>query len=87
MSEVAYRRIGSPVLKTPVKTLKGPAQHSLEALGQFQGTLKYKTRSSTQTIYVVKGLQNSLLGLPAITSLNFGSTNRHVKGRRTNLDK
>ena len=70
ISEVVHRRIGSPELAVPKKTLKGPTKNSLEVLGQFKGNLSYNGRSSDHTIFVVKGLRNSLLGLPTITSLS-----------------
>ena len=56
-------------LSKPSKTLHGPARQSLHVLGQFMGVLSYKERSSSQTIYVIRGLKTNLLGLPAITSL------------------
>ena len=61
------------MLTIPKKTVKGPTRHSLDILGQFEGNLSYKGRSNGQTIFAVKGLQNSLLGLLAITSLNLVS--------------
>ena len=42
-------------------------------LGQCQLELTYKERTCTQQVYVVEGLQNNLLGLPAITSLNLAA--------------
>ena len=54
----------------PSKRLHGPAKQSLNVLGQFTGTLNYKGKSSSQAIYVIRGLKTYLLGLPAITSLH-----------------
>jgi NTP pyrophosphatase (non-canonical NTP hydrolase) len=69
ISEKAYHHIGSSPLQTSSIALNGPAKHSLEVMGQFTGTLQYKKRSSRETIYVIRGLQSNLLGLPAISSL------------------
>ena len=52
------------------KTLYDPAGTSLEVCGQFTASLLYKSVQSNHTVYVVKGLKNNLLGLPAIISLN-----------------
>ena len=61
-----YDSLPSIELQKPKKTLLGPAK---QPLGQFQATLCYKQRSSTQMLYVIRGLKTNLLGLPAITSL------------------
>lgn len=47
--------------------------HPLQVLGQCQYDLTYKERSCRQQVYVVKGLKNNLLGLPAITALNLAA--------------
>ena len=47
----------------------GPARQKLKVLGQFQGTLSNGHTSTTQSIYVIRGLMNCLLGLPAIVAL------------------
>ena len=39
-------------------------------LGQFNATLAHKDAKSKQEVFVVRGLQNNLLGLPAVTALN-----------------
>ena len=52
------------------KTLYGPAGTSLEVCGQFTASLSYKSVQFNHTVYVVKGLKNNLLGVPAIISLN-----------------
>lgn len=69
ISEEVYVRIGKPKLHVPSKLLNGPAEHSLEVLGEFTGQLKHKQKALKNPIFVVKGLKTSLLGLPAITSL------------------
>ena len=49
--------------------LYGPAYQSLKFLGQFTGKLTVQNKSHQETIFVVRGLKNDLLGLPALTSL------------------
>ena len=39
-------------------------------VGQFSGTLSFKTKSTLQPIFIIKGLRNNLLGLPAIEALS-----------------
>ena len=70
LSETAYRSLGKVKLQKPTTVLYGPAQQSLRVMGKFTAELSHKAISATQTIFVVRGLQNNLLGLPAITSLN-----------------
>ena len=53
-----------------MKRLCGPDKQPLEVLGELRATLVYKGRSSTQPVYVVRNLQRSVLGLPAIQALN-----------------
>ena len=47
----------------------GPARQTLHVLGQFMATLEYQNHTSQQAVFVVRGLWNNLLGLPAIISL------------------
>ena len=42
----------------------------MSVVGQFIAEFKYKERFSKQTVFVVKGLKDNLLGLPAIRALN-----------------
>ena len=58
----------SPVHQ-PTKTQCGPANSHLSVIGQFTGDLTYKQTNCQQEIFVIKGLQNNLLGLPAIKAL------------------
>ena len=69
ISEETYRTLGAKPLEKSSKVLYGPTCQSLTVLGQFTGTLRHQDRSSSQTIFVVRGLKTNLLGLPAITSL------------------
>ena len=57
-------------LHPPKKVLHGPAKHPLKVSGQFTGTLLYKQRETQGEIFVVEGLLQPLLGLPAIESLH-----------------
>ena len=68
-----YQHIGKPQLHTPDKILYGPSRQPLQVLGQFLGSLAYKAKQSQQQVFVVKGLQTNLLGLPAITALNLAA--------------
>ena len=45
----------------------------LKVIGQFQGYFVYKTRTTSQPVYVVDGLKTNLLGLPTITALNLAT--------------
>ena len=58
-----------PVLEEFVSTLYGPANQSLPVLGEFVGTLRVRGKCCSQRIFVVTGLRNNLLGLPAIDAL------------------
>ena len=70
VSQDSWQLLGKPSLSTSDKQLFGPARNPLQVLGQFKGHLSYQGRASTQQVFVVKGLKNNLLGLPAITALN-----------------
>ena len=56
-------------LQKPAKLLYGPTSQALNVIGQFFATLKSNERECKQLIFVVRGLKNNLLGLPAITAL------------------
>ena len=51
------------------KSLCGPDQRRLSVLGELLPSLLYKEKSCDQLVYVVKGLRENLLGLPAIQAL------------------
>ena len=68
-----YQHIRKPHLHTPDKVLYGPSRQPLLVQGRFLGNLVYKTKSSQQHVFVVKGLQTNLLGLPAITALHLAA--------------
>lgn len=67
--EYMFRKLQNVKLVKTDKILFGPGQKQLHVLGKFKCELKLKSVKSNQDIYVVKGLKNSLLGRPAIQSL------------------
>ena len=50
--------------------LHGPAKHLLKVNGQFIGKLSYKQFTTHSEVFVVDGLQQPLIGRPAIEALN-----------------
>ena len=67
----------NPILMFSRRILKGPDGRPLDVVGSFETTLSLRSasdRSSCHTVYVVRGLQTPLLGLPAITALKMFST-------------
>ena len=62
-------------------------------IGQFTGNLTYKQTNCQQEIFVVKGLQNNLLGLPVIKALALiqrqavSSSDAHIMRSYPNLFK
>ena len=70
ISEAEFESLPSEKLQKPSKILSGPTSQKLEVLGQYTATLSHKDFSSKQEVFVVRGLKNNLLGLPAITALN-----------------
>ena len=67
--EETYKTLPEITLQETTKVLSGPTRESLEVIGQFSALLTHKDSSSHQIIFVVRGLRNNLLGLPAITAL------------------
>ena len=70
ISEHTLQALNPQQIQKATRKLCGPDRKPLEVLGELPLTLSYKGRSCVQKVYVVKGLQRNLLGLPAITSLN-----------------
>ena len=66
ISEKVYRLLRKQLLKPPDKILFGPSHQPLNVIGQFEGSLVYNSRFVKQPVYVVRGLENNLLGLPAL---------------------
>ena len=69
ISEKTYRTLGRLKLQQPSRPLLGPVGQSLTVLGHFTKKIAYRKKSARQTIFVVRGLRNNLLGFPAIKSL------------------
>ena len=59
-----------PPLSTPDKVLYDPSRQTLQVQGQCVCQLSFKGRACKQQVFIVKGLKNNLLGLPAIISLS-----------------
>ena len=57
-------------LQSSYKRLCGPDSPPLEVVGELSATLAYKGRSCVHPVYVMRKLQQNLLGLPAIQSLH-----------------
>ena len=68
-SDDAYLLLGSPSLTPPEEALYGPSQQQLEVMGQFPGSLTHNGLLVTQPVFVLKGLETNLPGLPAIVAL------------------
>ena len=67
-SESCYQKLSHPTpLNTPDRVLCGPSK---QPRGQCNLQLSFKGRVCKQQVFIVKGLNNNLLGLPAIISLN-----------------
>ena len=69
ISEETFSKLKNVKLRSPSRRLYGPAQQPLNVLGEFSGNLEYQRKTTTQSIFVAKNLQNDLAGLPAITAL------------------
>ena len=82
VSAETYLQVHGKQLQRPTKVLYGPAYQALEVLGHFEGRLCVKDRSHVETIFVVRGLKNNLLGLPTLTALQLARRNVHVTRRR-----
>ena len=69
ISTRTFNTLRNIVLQKSAKVLCGPNNQPLNVLGQAVVQLTYEGRSCKQSIYIIEGLKNSLLGLPAITAL------------------
>ena len=67
--EYVFKKLRNVKLVKADKILFGPGQKQLQVLGKLKCELKSKSAKSNEELYVVKGLRNSLLGRPAIQSL------------------
>ena len=69
ITESVYKDPTKIHLQKASKILHGLTNQSLQVVGQFTTKLVYGLRSTEQVVFVVRGLKNNLLGLPAITAL------------------
>ena len=69
VSDKARKLLGVQELQSSSKRLCGPDRRPLDVVGEFSASLSCKDRSCTQPVYVVRKLQQNLLGLPAIQAL------------------
>ena len=69
ISTKTYNILKNTKLEKSCKILCGPNNQPLNVLGQAVVQLTYEGRSCKQPIYIIEGLKNNLLGLPAIIAL------------------
>ena len=69
ISTRTYNTLKNITLQKSAKVLCGPNNKPLDVLGQAVVQLTYEGRTCKQPIYILEGLKNNLLGLPAITAL------------------
>ena len=65
-----FSKLKGITLTQACKVLHGPAKHPLKVNGQFTGKLSYKQFTIHNEIFVIDGLQQPLMGRPAIEALN-----------------
>jgi len=65
-----YQGLHNVKLHNPERILSGPSRKPLKVIRQFEGNFVYRTRNTSQSVFVVDGLKTNLLGLPTITALN-----------------
>ena len=58
-----------PKLQKSTQTLRGPNHSPLEVISKVTMTLTYNGKSCNHKVFVIRHLQNNLLGLPAIKAL------------------
>ena len=67
--EPVFKRIRNANLMHSDRILCGPAKNALHVIRQFNATLKHRSGVTSEEVYVVRGLQTPLIGLPAIKAL------------------
>jgi transposase InsO family protein len=65
-----YQKHLTQPLQPSDKRLFGPNRAPLDIAGMFRATLTWRSASSTQSIYVMRDVQQALLGRPAIDALS-----------------
>lgn len=68
--EAVFTKLKGTALRPTSKTLLGPGNHAVSVIGKFTAELEWSTSKVQEEVFVVAGMKNSLLGRPAIQSLN-----------------
>ena len=63
------KTLGCQELKTSSKILYRPGKQPLDVMGQIMAKITYKNAHSQEPIFVVRGLNSNLHGLPALRAL------------------
>ena len=78
ISEKDFLKVGKYPLQESDRKLYGPGKNELQVKGRFSATMSQMRKSCKQDIYVIKGLQQALLGRPAIEALRVVHKVDHV---------
>ena len=78
ISEKDFLKVGKYPLQESDRKLHGPGKNELQVKGRFSATMSQMGKSSEHDIYVIKGLQQALLGRPAIEALRVVHKVDHV---------
>ena len=70
LTEPAFLQLRDVPLQAPTKALHGPDRKPLKVLGQVTLTFSSKEKTCIHNAFVVRDLEQNLLGLPAIQDLN-----------------
>lgn len=68
--------LGKPKLRKTNKKFFGPGNKKLNVIGSFTVTLSNNNKYTVEEIFVVRGIDRSLLGRPAIINLNLVKLNK-----------
>ena len=69
ISDDTFKSLKVTELQSSMKRLCGPDNRPLDVVGELSATLEYKDRSCIHPVFIVRKLQQNLLGLPAIQAL------------------
>ena len=82
--EVIFNQMASPLaLVKPDKKLYGPCRTTLNCKGKFKAVLRHEQKCCTEDVYVVEGLEGSLLGRNACQRLEMIARVDAVEGKTT----
>ena len=70
IAEANYLEARDGLLQSPTTILRGPNSIPLSVSGKIRGQLRKGDKVSYEDIFIVKDLQSSLLGRPAIESVS-----------------